>query len=112
MELSHNGYECIDGLDHNLESLSACRAAKIYRHNILGRASDLGSIPVNSESYDVVLMAAGFAPGKILPSAFNEIVRVIRPGGYILWTMRDGYGATDPDFALFDVRVQVHISKF
>ncbi len=28
-------------------------------------------------------------------------------GGYILFTMRDGYGATDPDFALFDVRVQV-----
>ncbi len=39
-----------------------------------------GSIPVNPASYDVVLMAGGFAPGKILPSAFNELIRVLRPG--------------------------------
>ena len=58
-----------------------------------------------SESYDVILMSGGFAPGKILPSAFTELLRVLRPGGYILWTMKDGYGATDPDFALFDVKV-------
>ncbi len=32
-------------------------------------------------------------------------------GGYILFTMRDGYGATDPDFALFDVRVQVYTNQ-
>jgi len=49
-------------------------------------------------------MAGGFAPGKILPSAFAELIRVLRPGGYILWTMRDGYGHSDPDFALFDVK--------
>ncbi len=51
-------------------------------------------------------MASGFAPGKILPSSFTELIRVLRPGGYIMFTMRDGYGASDPDFALFDVRVQ------
>ena len=66
-----------------------------------------GSIPVKDESYDVILMAGGFAPGKILPSAFAELLRVLRPGGYILWTMKDGIGGADhPDFALFDVRVQ------
>ena len=51
-------------------------------------------------------MAGGFAPGKILPTAFPELLRVLRPGGYILWTMRDGFGASCPDFALFDVKVQ------
>lgn len=51
-------------------------------------------------------MAGGFAPGKLLPSAFSELLRVLRPGGYILWTMRDGFGASDPEFALFDVKVQ------
>ena len=52
-------------------------------------------------------MAGGFAPGKITPTAFGELLRVLRPGGYILWTMRDGLGGAEhPDFALFDVRVQ------
>ena len=51
-------------------------------------------------------MASGFAPGRITPSAFPELLRVLRPGGYILWTMRDGYGASDPEFALFDVKVK------
>ena len=50
-------------------------------------------------------MAGGFAPGKILPSAFPELIRVLRPGGYILWTMRDGFDQSSPDFALFDVKV-------
>ena len=54
-------------------------------------------------------MAGGFGPGKITPLSFNELIRVLRPGGYILWTMRDGLGAGGSsacaDFALFDVRI-------
>lgn len=46
-ELSHNGYEKVDGLDHKLESLAACRDMKIYRNYILGHVGELGSIPVN-----------------------------------------------------------------
>ena len=33
----------------------------------------------------------GFAPGQIYPTAIPEILRVMRPGGYLLWTMREGY---------------------
>lgn len=51
-------------------------------------------------------MGGGFAPGQTPPSAFPELIRVLRPGGYIMWTMKDGTGAHDPDFALFDVKVQ------
>lgn len=109
LELAHNGYVAIDGLDHNLGALNSIRRqGNVYRNYILGKVAELGSIPVNDESYDVILMAGGFAPGKITPSAFNELIRVLRPGGYILWTMRDGFGshgAHHQDFALFDVRV-------
>ena len=58
------------------------------------------------ESYEVILIADGFAPGKILPTAFDELLRVLRPGGYIMWTMADGLAQECPDhFAHFDTRI-------
>ena len=55
MELSHNGYENVDGLDHSLNALNAVRDVNnstsddkgVYRNYILGRVAELGSIPVN-----------------------------------------------------------------
>eukprot|EP00095_Tigriopus_kingsejongensis_P005392 maker-scaffold770_size100439-snap-gene-0.31 protein:Tk05392 transcript:maker-scaffold770_size100439-snap-gene-0.31-mRNA-1 annotation:"hypothetical protein DAPPUDRAFT_302022" len=107
MELAHHGYINVDGVDHKLNALNQIRRkGRIYRNYILGRVGDLGSIPVNDESYDVILMAGGFAPGKIMPTSFQEILRVLRPGGVIMWTMRDGFAVQSQDFALFDVKVK------
>ena len=47
MELNHNGYVCVDGLEHNPKALQEIIKQKIYRNCILGRVSELGSIPVN-----------------------------------------------------------------
>ena len=33
-----------------------------------------------TDSYEVILIADGFAPDKILPAAFDELLRVLRPG--------------------------------
>ena len=61
-ELANVGYVCVDGLDHNIAALNVARVDKIYRNYILGKVDQHnGSIPVNDESYDVILMA-----GKIL----------------------------------------------
>ena len=58
------------------------------------------------DSYEVILIADGFAPDKILPAAFDELLRVLRPGGYIMWTMADGLAQECPDqFAYFDHRI-------
>ena len=80
LELVHNGFDTVDGVDEKLENLNRARRQKLYRNYILGRVAELGSIPVKDESYDVILMAGGFAPDKILPSSFNELIRVMRPG--------------------------------
>ena len=52
MELSHNGFVNVDGLDHSLAALSAIRRqGPIYRNYILGRVGDLGSIPVKDGEF-------------------------------------------------------------
>lgn len=30
-------------------------------------------------------------PGSIVPQAFTELIRVVRPGGVIAWNIADGY---------------------
>ena len=45
-----------------------CRQARklgIYKNYIHAAVDKLGSVPVNDETYDVILMANGFAPGNI-----------------------------------------------
>ncbi|TRY68492.1 hypothetical protein TCAL_11274, partial [Tigriopus californicus] len=128
MDLSNHGYVNVDGLDHKLKTLNNIRGhGRVYRNYILGKVDELGSIPVNDgksmeyyllvrvpncnlfsipESYDIVLTAGGFAPGKMMPSAFQELLRVLRPGGYVMWTMMDGFASKSQDYALFDVKIQ------
>ena len=47
--------------------------------------------PIPDCSYDVLLCSAGMFPGSIVPQAFTELIRVVRPGGVIAWNIADGY---------------------
>ena len=47
-------------------------------------------------------MSNGFAPGQIYPDSLPEMLRVLRPGGYMLWTMKDGYQTSSHSFAMMD----------
>ncbi len=41
MELSHSGYDNVDGLDHSVDALNVCRTNRAYRNYILGRVAEL-----------------------------------------------------------------------
>ena len=108
-EVGHHGYDLVDGLDASLGMLGQARKQGIYRDYILAMVDELGSIPINDETYDVVMSSNGFAPGQIYPRAIPELLRVMRPGGYLIWTMRDGYQHKSERFALFDAEIQVKL---
>ena len=106
-QVGKHGYELVDGLDSSLGMLGQARKQNIYRDYILAMVEELGSIPINDETYDVVMSSNGFAPGQIYPSAIPEILRVLRPGGYLIWTMREGYHHKSQRFALLDAEISV-----
>jgi len=105
-ELTSQGYVTIDGLDKSLGMLGQARKQGIYKNYIHASVDGLGTIPVNNDSYDVIVCSNGFAPGQIYPSAFPELLRVVRPGGYILIAMKDGYHASSTRFAMMDMDIQ------
>merc|ERR1712168_258714 len=101
-EIAGHGYTNIDGLDSSLGMLGKARSQGIFKNYINARLDGLGSIPVNDETYDVIASSNGFAPGQIYPSPLPELLRVLRPGGYIIIAMKDGYQHTSQKFALMD----------
>merc|ERR1712115_565034 len=105
-ELTSQGYTNIDGLDRSLGMLGQARKQQIYKNYIHASVEGLGTIPVNNDSYDVIVSSNGFAPGQIYPSAMPELLRVVRPGGYILIAMKDGYNTQSQRFAMMDTNIQ------
>jgi len=104
-EIGRHGYCNIDGLDCSLGMLGQAKTQCIYKNYIKAHVDGLGSIPVNDETYDVIVSSNGMAPGQIYPSALPELLRVLRPGGYIILVMKDGYQHTSQKFALMDTEI-------
>ena len=42
-------------------------------------------------------------PGSIVPQAFNELLRIVRPGGYLIWNVADGYEDFNEFFSSYNL---------
>ncbi|MCB2216518.1 class I SAM-dependent DNA methyltransferase [Desulfofustis glycolicus] len=87
-ELVRRGYTAIDALDYSREMLEEARRKNIYRRHL---QADL-SKPLDFEenTYDAVVCAGTFTYGHVKAHAFDELVRITRPGGIICFTIREG----------------------
>ena len=50
--------------------------------------SGILSTGLREETYDVVITAGGFASDAINPLDVTEMLRILKPGGHLLWTMK------------------------
>jgi predicted TPR repeat methyltransferase len=87
-ELARKGYTRMDALDYSREMLEEAKRKQLYRDHI---QADL-STPLNLEDdrYDAVVCTGTFTYGHVKANAFDELVRVTRPGGIICFTIREG----------------------
>ena len=80
------GYRDLVGIDLALNMLEIARKKGIYkelRQMELGRQLDFPS-----DAFAAVVAAGVFAAGHAPPESFEELIRVTKPGGYLIFSVR------------------------
>lgn len=81
------GYRDIDGLDMSPEMLALGRGRGVYR-NLIGAALG-GRLPIEDATYAAVFSTGVFTEGHAPASSLDDLVRIARPGGCVIFTVRD-----------------------
>ena len=61
---------------------------RLYRNFICRSVDGVQSTGLREATYDVVITAGGFASDAINPQDITEMLRILRPQGFLLWSMR------------------------
>jgi predicted TPR repeat methyltransferase len=87
LALTELGYRNIDGLDYSTEMLAQAKLKGVYAS--LAQCDLMQPLDLPRDKYDAVTCVGTFTLGHVGPSAFRELTRVTRTGGYICFTVRD-----------------------
>ena len=80
------GFTHLDAMDLSVGMLEKARARGVYgdvRTGVLGEPLDY-----ETDSYAAVLSSGVFTPGHAPPESFRELVRIVKRGGLIAFTLR------------------------
>lgn len=86
--LNQLGYEHIDAMDYSSDMLGQARKKSVYEQ--LFQEDMNGKLDIPDDSYDAVICVGTFTYAHVGPQAFDELLRITRPGGHICFTIRDG----------------------
>ena len=85
--LLRHGYTAVDGMDLSPEMLAVAARKQVYRSLV---AADLGAgLPVRAGSYAGAVSAGTFRAGHVGVEAVPVIIRSLRPGAIVAWTIAD-----------------------
>jgi predicted TPR repeat methyltransferase len=95
--LNEMGYANVDAMDYSCDMLREAEQKSVYNRCFEEDMNRNLALPDNS--YDATICVGTFTYAHVGPDAFEELVRVTRPGGHICFTIRDGayqaYGYRD-----------------
>lgn len=104
--LRDNGFSRLHGLDYSSMMLKAADKKRIY--NKLFHADLTLPLDILPDTYDALICVGTFTYGHVSCDAFDSLVRIVRPGGNIVFTVREG--AYD-DMNYRDKMVQMEYEK-
>ena len=76
-----------DGLDISKDMLSIAKS-RGYRNLFLGSLNK--QLPVLDDAYDAAMCIGVFTHGHVSSDRFNELCRIVKPGGYVCFTIYEG----------------------
>ena len=83
--LHERGYRRIDGVDLTPAMLAKAAARGTYRRLIRADLTDAIDLP--DACYDAMLSSGTFTCGHVGPEPFDELVRLLRPGGLLSFSV-------------------------
>jgi len=89
VELIRLGYKTLSivGVDLSSKMLAQAEKRGIYKALHYARFPETGEI-LHSDEFDAVLCAGGFSHSAMPASAIPEFIRVTRPGGFVVFSVR------------------------
>ncbi len=88
--LAEAGFSRLDGLDLSARMLAEARSKGIYGELREGRLGD--ELEYETGDYDGVVAAGVLTTGHAPAASLDELVRITRPGGHIIFTLRSDQG--------------------
>ena len=76
-----------DGLDISKDMLSIAKS-RGYRNLFLGSLNK--QLTVLDDAYDAAMCIGVFTHGHVSSDRFNELCRIVKPGGYVCFTINEG----------------------
>ena len=76
-----------DGIDISKDMLSIAKS-RGYRNLFLGSLNK--QLPVFDDAYDAAMCIGVFTHGHVSSDGFNELCRIVKPGGYVCFTINEG----------------------
>lgn len=86
--LSRMGYQNLEAMDYSDDMIAEAERKGVYARLFQADMSQSLSFPDNR--YDAIICVGTFTYAHVGPEAFDEMMRVTRPGGYVCFTIRDG----------------------
>ena len=87
VHLLQHGFSHIEGADISQEMMAHARERGYADLHIL---KDGEPLPFNDGSFDIVTCVGVFTHGHLPASALDDILRIIRPGGLVCFTINEG----------------------
>ena len=95
-KLKAKDFSYFDGIDISKDMLSIAKS-RGYRNLFLGSLNK--QLPLLDDAYDAAMCIGVFTHGHVSSDGFNELCRIVKPGGYVCFTINEGvfeeYGFKD-----------------
>ena len=85
--LKANDFIYFDGIDISEDMLEIAKS-RGYRKLLSGSLNN--RLPVLDNAYDAAMCVGVFTHGHVSSEGFNELCRIVKPGGYICFTINEG----------------------